>query len=128
MNQALIAILKGFSDHQIRTCNSLKFNVKFAIVPIIYETEQQVLKVDSKKSLLVNCLKNAIDIDHSCEGMASCGTCRIVVTQGLENLPPRNELEEEMAIDRNFSPKERLACQLYTSASFQFYLPKDKEE
>ncbi len=98
------------------------------MVPILYETEQQELNVDAKKSFLVNCLKNAIDIDHTCEGMASCGTCRIVVTDGLENLPPRSIPEEEMAIDRNFSPQERLACQLYTNKSFQFYLPKDRGE
>lgn len=37
-----------------------------------------------------------------------CGTCRCTVVSGAENLPPRNDKEEDMGIDDN----ERLACQL----------------
>jgi 2Fe-2S ferredoxin len=53
-----------------------------------------------------------ISIAHSCGGMGSCGTCLLRVRSNLSDLPPRNELESEMAHDRGFSPDERLACQL----------------
>ncbi len=50
-----------------------------------------------------------IEISSSCGGMGSCGTCRVHVDADL--LPPRNEIENEMAADRGFAPAERLACQ-----------------
>ena len=97
-------------------------------MPIIYETEQQELIPKKEENLLDLCLNNGIEIDHSCEGGASCGTCRIIVTQGSELLHPRNPLEQDMADDRKFSPKERLACQTALTTSFSFYIPKDRDE
>ncbi|HLD00258.1 MAG TPA: 2Fe-2S iron-sulfur cluster-binding protein [Candidatus Nanoarchaeia archaeon] len=37
----------------------------------------------------------------------NCGTCRIKVLQGMENLGSRNEQEEKMFLEAD----ERLACQ-----------------
>lgn len=94
---------------------------------IIYETEQRELKASKEENLLDLCLKNEVNIDHSCEGGASCGTCRVIITRGLESIPDRNPLEQDMADDRSFKPEERLACQIPANGSFQFYLPNDKE-
>lgn len=55
---------------------------------------------------------NKISISQSCGGFASCTTCRIIVTKGLETLKPREELEAERAKERSFADNERLACQL----------------
>ena len=90
-----------------------------------YDTENLDFDWFEGKSLLEACLKNKIPIDHSCEGMASCGTCRIIVTSNTETLAPRNSLEQEMAEDRNFSENERLACQIEPADFFSFKLPKD---
>lgn len=57
-------------------------------------------------------LSNNIDLNHSCGGMGSCGTCRVLVESDLTALSKRTELEQEMAQDRHFTPEERLACQL----------------
>lgn len=92
---------------------------------IFYETEQQELKVKKEETLLEACLSHEIEIDHSCEGGASCGTCRVIITEGLETLHERNSLEQDMADDRNFKPEERLACQTTLLTSFKFKLPKD---
>ena len=94
-------------------------------MPIVYETEQQELKVKKEETLLEACLNNDIDIDHSCEGGASCGTCRVIIIDGLDNLHQRNSLEQEMADDRSFDPSERLACQTKLISSFKFKLPSD---
>lgn len=37
-----------------------------------------------------------------------CGTCRIRVIDGLKNLSPKNQKEEDLLPN---NPKERLACQ-----------------
>lgn len=90
-----------------------------------YDTENLDFEVSPEESLLTACLKNKVPIDHSCEGMASCGTCRVIVTSDLTTLPKRNSLEQEMADDRQFRPEERLACQLELHSNLSFKLPKD---
>ena len=90
---------------------------------IRYDTEEKVLTPKRSENLLELCLENKVPISHSCEGMASCGTCCVLITSDTNTLPPRNELEQEMANDRNFRDEERLACQLELNSSFSFKLP-----
>jgi len=92
---------------------------------IIYDTENLDLKIKDGSSLLDLCLSNKVPISHSCEGMASCGTCRVIITNGLSELPERNTLEQDMADDRGFKQEERLACQLDPKSSFRFKLPEE---
>ncbi len=67
---------------------------------------------DERLTLLEALLQKKVDWDHLCGGGGSCGTCRVIVEEGLENLPHRNAVEKEMAEARGFSKKERLACQI----------------
>ena len=94
---------------------------------IFYKTEGKILKVKDEDTLLNLCLRKKIPLNHSCEGHASCGTCRVHITEGVDRLPPRNKLEKDMADDRQFKNSERLACQLKINknSSFQFILPGD---
>jgi ferredoxin, 2Fe-2S len=82
----------------------------------------------SDESLLELCIRHKVPISHSCEGMASCGTCRVIIKQGLDQLHERNPLESEMASDRNFNPEERLACQLSPNTDLAFILPEDQDQ
>lgn len=73
---------------------------------------------------LLDCLNHQkVEISQVCGGMASCGTCRVLVTSPLEELSPRNELELEIAIDKNFAPNERLACQLEPTSELSLSIP-----
>jgi len=63
------------------------------------------------QSILEAALKAGVDLDHTCGGYGTCGTCLIEVEEGLEKFSERNEIEAEMAQDRGFGPHERLACQ-----------------
>ncbi len=65
-----------------------------------------------EESVLEVALKNGIEIPHSCGAMGSCTTCRVVVVNTNLPLPPRNELEQDIADMRHFSSEERLSCQL----------------
>ncbi len=78
---------------------------------IVISPSQQKLEFSPGQSILEILLKNRVNVDHSCDGNGSCGTCRIVVKQEPLTLDPRNEIEQEMATDRNFFQNERLACQ-----------------
>lgn len=63
------------------------------------------------QSVLDVALRAGIEINHTCGGYGTCGTCLVQVVEGLEKLEPRNEIESEMAEDRGFRNEERLACQ-----------------
>ena len=64
-------------------------------------------------SLLVHAM--ILDRDHrqACGGQADCGTCRIKVVEGMDNLTPYTLDERELREDfpDYFQDDERLACQ-----------------
>lgn len=68
-----------------------------------------------EETILEIALKARLKINHSCGGMGTCGTCRVIIESDsecdLEKLPGRNEIEAEMAESRGFDENERLACQ-----------------
>ncbi|WNG19988.1 2Fe-2S iron-sulfur cluster-binding protein [Cystobacter fuscus] len=72
----------------------------------------ELLKVRSGERLIDICEHHQTCIMFSCRA-ASCGTCAIVVEQGMENLSPVEGLEaivvEEVSEGR---PNVRLACQV----------------
>ena len=69
------------------------------------------IKADNKE---VN-LEDQKPIKEACEQLGVlfgceqgyCGTCKIEVLEGMENLSEINDKEEEMGLEKNF----RLACQ-----------------
>jgi 2Fe-2S ferredoxin len=63
---------------------------------------------------------NRLGLAHSCGGMGSCGTCRVIVESDLARLPERTLIEQEMADDRGFQACERLACQLEAISGLRF--------
>jgi len=76
---------------------------------IVFNDELK-FKLYPGKSQLELAIDKKIDLNHSCGGYGTCGTCRVIVDNHVD-LPARNEIELEMANDRGFSPNERLACQ-----------------
>ncbi len=70
------------------------------------------VEFNAEESLLELALNKDIAIAHSCGGMGTCGTCRVEIKSDLSSLPARNEIEIEMANDRNFATEIRLACQM----------------
>lgn len=64
------------------------------------------------KSILEAALMSGIEIPNSCGGMGTCGTCRIEIVSGGDDVEPPNEVERETAKEKNFKKNERLACQI----------------
>jgi ferredoxin len=66
--------------------------------------------VDAKtgESLLKIALDNGVPMEHACGGNGFCTTCMCTVKQGMENLSPRHEREENMGVT---SDPWRLSCQ-----------------
>lgn len=79
---------------------------------ITFLPDNNIVLVSQKdQSVLDVAVRSGLALDHTCGGFGTCGTCRIFVRHGLESLPPRNEVETEIAEDRSFHDYERLACQ-----------------
>ena len=68
-------------------------------------------------------LKNKLPLAHSCGGMGSCTTCRVIVENSVEKLSPRTEIEIEIIDGRGFSDNERLACQLLANPGLTVRIP-----
>jgi ferredoxin len=73
---------------------------------------EKICAFRDEQSVLEVALENGIEIPHSCGAMGSCTTCRVFVVQSAHALPPRNELEQDIADMREFRDDERLSCQL----------------
>lgn len=72
---------------------------------LIIETTQEEIELPDGASLQEPC--EAAGVPFACtEGV--CGTCVIEVTEGMENLSPFNEAEQDFLGDLD---RERLACQ-----------------
>jgi 2Fe-2S ferredoxin len=91
-----------------------------------------ILTMDSVKlfatqgeTILQAALNNRIEINHSCGGNGTCGTCRIFVQKGLDLLEKANEIEAEFAAERGFAENERLACQTLAVSGVGFSLLRD---
>lgn len=83
-----------------------KGSISFKVLP-----DEKIVHASQGGSVLEALLISKTEWEHSCGGMGTCGTCRMIVVDGLDLLPERNEIEEELAQDRGFKQNERLACQ-----------------
>ncbi len=73
-------------------------------------TDGQVHKVEAQngETILKIALDNNIPMEHACGGNGFCTTCMCQVEQGMDNLSPRNENEENMGVTDD---PHRLSCQ-----------------
>ncbi len=83
-------------------------NKKFKI---LIEDQEFIIPFIIDEDILSALLKKRIPISHSCGGMGTCGTCRLIVSSGIEKFNEPNIIEQEMIRDRGFVVNERLACQ-----------------
>ena len=99
--------------------SSTESPLQFLVIP-----DNKIVVASHGESILEAVLNGKIPLNHSCGGFGTCGTCRIIVEKGQENLAPRNEIEAEMARDRGFGPNERLACQTSVCVNLIIQIPK----
>ena len=60
------------------------------------------------ENILQIALDNGIPMEHACGGNGFCTTCMCHVKEGMENLSPRNDREDNMGV---INDPERLSCQ-----------------
>ena len=96
---------------------------------VIFLPEGMSIEIGKKTSTVLSlAIANDLPLNHSCGGMGTCGTCRIYVESNLSDLPPRNEIELEMAQERSFTENERLACQLPAHPGLVVRIPDPEDK
>jgi ferredoxin len=77
-------------------------------VTYIFNGQKTVVETEAGKTLLQIALDHNIPMEHACGGNGFCTTCMCKVKEGMQNLSPRNDREENMGV---MEDPDRLSCQ-----------------
>jgi len=85
----------------------------------------RVVDVAAGCTILEAAHKASVELEHSCGGVATCGNCHVHVQEGLSQLPPPSD-DEEDGLDAavGLSPRSRLACQVKVKANLVVEVPR----
>ncbi len=75
------------------------------------EPDNKKIDISVNETILTASLRNNVAHLSACGGTGKCSTCRVEITNGLENCSSRSELEEKQAKKLSFPENIRLACQ-----------------
>jgi ferredoxin len=115
----LAARLKGLAAERIRAPRDLasRFAARLSEVaarPDAVPIRLCGAKLDARAggTLLAAAVKNGVRVMHACGAQTLCGTCRVRVTDGADNLTAMS-LKEKLSLryHLSMSPRVRLACQ-----------------
>jgi ferredoxin, 2Fe-2S len=93
---------------------------------MFFEPLGREVPIQGAESVLEVALRGGVALEHSCGGMGTCTTCRVIIESELHNASPRTVLEAEMAESRGFRPDERLSCQLEPHPGLVVRIPKNR--
>ena len=79
---------------------------------------------DSTKTLLQHLHEHRLDWMHACGGKGRCTTCKAIVVNGAEGLPPHTPAETRYAAMGALKTNERLACQVKILADITIKVPE----
>ncbi|MCB0385343.1 MAG: (2Fe-2S)-binding protein [Bdellovibrionales bacterium] len=91
---------------------------------ITFLPAKKTVEIKGFSTVLDVALGNKIDLSHSCGGMGSCTTCRVIVEAAPGELSSRTPVEKEVATERDYAANERLACQLEPQAGMIIRVPQ----
>jgi ferredoxin len=74
---------------------------------VTFADQQKTGEFPAGRTLLSTALELGVDISHVCGGDGACGTCRVEVVQGWDNLSPPTPDETYKEIEE----PHRLSCQ-----------------
>ena len=80
--------------------------------PMLAHPSGRHVPIMAGATVLETLRENGIAHASVCGGRARCTTCRILVTQGLDRLPPADGLEAKALARIGATPGMRLACQI----------------
>jgi Adenylate cyclase, family 3 (some proteins contain HAMP domain) len=84
------------------------------------EPDNKKIEVALNESILTASLRSNISHLSACGGTGKCSTCRVEITDGLQNCSSRSELEEKLSKKLSFPKNIRLACQTTISGPVSY--------
>ena len=82
------------------------------------------VEVPSGTTILAAARQAGIDLPHYCGGTCSCGTCRVEIASGTENLSNRQGREEMVLGSERTRAGDRLACQARVIGAVSVTVPE----
>jgi len=82
-----------------------------SIVRIRLEPSGQIIEAPRKANLLKTLQEANIPVGSSCGGQGVCGSCKVIVLEGSENLSSPNDTEIELKERYGLGEKDRISCQ-----------------
>jgi ferredoxin len=79
--------------------------------PALHYGEGSGGEVEGGQTLLQAAKKVGLDLDHYCGGNCTCGTCRVRILEGADQLSPMSPREKLVLGESAARAGERLACQ-----------------
>lgn len=73
--------------------------------------------------LLQAAVDSGVKIRHTCGGQATCGTCRVLIEEGLDNLTPVVRREIDLLGEERLEKGYRLACQSKVKGPVKAQIP-----
>ena len=89
---------------------------------IEFEGSERV-EVAQGMTVLHAAIRNGVDLAHYCGGNCSCGSCRIIVLAGAENLSKPQQREALVLGPGRLKGGERLGCQARIAGPVQIRIP-----
>ena len=83
--------------------------------------------IESNKSVLEISRELGFNIQSSCNGMCSCGDCRVFIKEGSSNLLSPSNKELKLIGQGHYLDQRRLACQLYCFGNTVIDLSEQEE-
>ena len=79
---------------------------------IIFLPSKIETNVPDGTSILDAALDCGIELDHNCGANCACSTCHVIIEEGMENLSPLEDEEEDQLDDaEGLTLASRLGCQ-----------------
>lgn len=95
---------------------------------MIENLSKRTLEVaDLSKTLLEHFQAHRIDWMHACGGKGRCTTCKVIVTQGLENFEALTPAEARYRQQGALSNNERLSCQSRIAGDVSIIVPEESQ-
>lgn len=114
-------LLKRSRSLAKRLRSNAKTEVPEGPVPVRFGEQQ--IEVPPYSTILDAAILLDLDLDHYCGGNCSCGSCRIKVVSGGENLS-RARPDEKMVLGPDAEKKgDRLACQARVQGPVSIEIP-----
>jgi 2Fe-2S ferredoxin len=111
--KSAIGTPRAVDDHAVRDAFAARLK-RVAARPDVVPIEFDGRRIDARRggTLLGAAMKNGIRLMHVCGARTLCGTCRVVVESGEDNLTPMRATEKfSLRWHLSVSPRTRLACQ-----------------